>query len=167
MTVVGVCQGVQPILGYNYGALQFDRLRKAFWMSVGVGLGITTFGAAVAEIFPGWIAMAFTNDESLIEMTRHALRLSCMAFWFIGFQIISTTLFQSLGMAGKSIFVSLVRQVIFFVPMLLILPPIYGLDGVWLSFPTSDIFAVSTVVTMVWLQMRQLRRMEQQHNICN
>ena len=121
MTVVGVCQGVQPILGYNYGALQFDRLRKAFWMSVGVGLGITTFGAAVAEIFPGWIAMAFTNDESLIEMTRHALRLSCMAFWFIGFQIISTTLFQSLGMAGKSIFVSLVRQVIFFVPMLLIL----------------------------------------------
>ena len=63
MTVVGVCQGVQPILGYNYGALQFDRLRKAFWMSVGVGLGITTFGAAVAEIFPGWIAMAFTNER--------------------------------------------------------------------------------------------------------
>ena len=159
MTVVGVCQGVQPILGYNYGARKFNRLRRAFWLAAGVGVAITTFGAVVAEAAPQWIAMAFTSDVQLIEATRHALRLSTLAFWFIGFQIVATTLFQSLGMAGKSIFVSLVRQVIFFVPMLFILPPLYGLDGVWLSFPVSDVFAILTVVGMVWYQMRRLRQM--------
>lgn len=160
MTVVGVCQGVQPIMGYNYGAGNLGRLRRAFWMAAGVGVSITTFGAIVAEAVPQWIAMAFTSDQQLIEATRHALRLSTLAFWFIGFQIVATTLFQSIGMAEKSIFVSLVRQVIFFVPMLCILPPLYGLNGVWLSFPTSDLFAVATVVSMVWYQMRQLKRRE-------
>lgn len=159
MTVVGVCQGVQPILGYNYGARKFHRLRRAFWLAAGVGVAITTFGAVVAEAAPQWIAMAFTSDAQLVEATRQALRLSTLAFWFIGFQIVATTLFQSLGMAGKSIFVSLVRQVIFFVPMLFILPPLYGLDGVWLSFPVSDVFAILTVVGMVWYQMRRLRQM--------
>ncbi len=159
MIVVGVCQGVQPILGFNYGAGQYERLRRAFRLAACVGVAITTFGAIIAESFPSYIAMAFTSDAELIEVTRHAFRVSTLAFWFIGFQIVATTLFQSLGMAGKSIFVSLVRQVIFFVPMLCILPPIYGLDGVWLSFPTSDLFAIATVVGMVWYQMRRLGRM--------
>ncbi|MCM1021931.1 MAG: MATE family efflux transporter [Muribaculum sp.] len=160
MTVVGVCQGVQPILGYNYGANHYNRLRRAFWMAAGVGVSLTTLGAIVAEAFPQWIAMAFTDDEQLIAMTTHALRYSTLAFMFIGFQIVATTLFQSLGFAGKSIFVSLVRQVVFFVPMLWILPPVYGLDGVWLAFPSSDVFAVLTVVLMVWYQLRKLKNME-------
>lgn len=156
MVVVGLCQGVQPILGYNFGAGLYDRMRRAFWVAAVAGTCVTTLGAAVSLLFPRYIAMAFTVDPELISSTVNGLRIATLVFWPVGFQIVSTTLFQSIGSAGKSIFLSLIRQVIFLIPLLLILPGFFGLNGVWASFPTSDVAATLVTAIMVYYQLYYL-----------
>lgn len=158
MIVVGLCQGVQPILGYNYGAGHMTRLRKAFWMSAVIGTCVTSIGAFFSIFVPDLIARAFTIDSELIAATANGLHISTLFFWAVGFQIISTTLFQSIGMAGKSIFLSLIRQVIFLIPLLLTLPKYFGLNGVWASFPSSDFAATVVTLIMVFYQLHRLHR---------
>ena len=156
--VVGMCQGLQPIIGYNYGAGRFDRLKRAFWLASGVSVAITVVGAAFGQLFPELIARAFTTDQELIMATINGLSISLTLFYVIGFQIVATTFLQSIGLAGKSIFLSLVRQVIFLIPFLLILPKSFGLDGVWASFPTSDVFSTLAAALMIWWELRQLNK---------
>ena len=158
--IVGLCQGLQPILGYNYGAGRFDRLKKAFWLATAAAVVITTIGAAVGQSFPSFIARAFTDDATLIAVTVNGLTISLTLFYVVGFQIVATTFLQSIGLAGKSIFLSLVRQVIFLIPFLLILPKHYGLNGVWVAFPTADVFSTTTAALMIWWEMRQLGKRE-------
>ncbi len=157
MVVVGICQGIQPILGYNYGAGNYDRMKRAFWLSAIAGTLVTTIGSCISIFSPELIAKAFTVDPELTEATCKGLRIATTAFWAVGFPIVATTLFQSIGMAGKSIFLSLIRQVIFLIPLLLLLPRHFGLEGVWASFPTSDAMCIVTTVAMVAWQMRQLK----------
>lgn len=160
MIVIGVCQGMQPIIGYNYGAGHYDRLRKAFILSVGAATIVCTLGTLGAIFFPSWIARAFTVDEHLIEVTANGLSISIIMFWVVGFQIISTNFFQSLGMAGKSIFLSLTRQVIFLIPLLFTLPHFFGLNGVWASFPTSDVMATIITAILITWQFRKLGKQQ-------
>lgn len=162
MVVVGICQGMQPIIGYNYGAGRLDRLKSAYWLAVVWATAICTFGCAFGLLFPRLIARAFTVDADLIEAIAKSLSLSLLAFWVVGFQIISTTFFQSIGKAGKSIFLSLTRQVLFLIPLLLILPRQLGLDGVWLSFPSSDILATVVTSLMIWWQFKQLNHVSEE-----
>lgn len=157
MVVVGICQGIQPILGYNYGAGNYDRMKRAFWLSAIAGTLVTSLGSCISVFFPEAIAKAFTVDPELTAATCKSLKIATMAFWTVGFPIVATTLFQSIGMAGKSIFLSLIRQVIFLIPLLLLLPRQYGLEGVWASFPTSDAMCIVTSAVMVAWQMRQLK----------
>lgn len=156
MVIVGICQGMQPIIGYNYGAGQLHRLRRTYWLAVAVATVIVSSGAAFGLSFPSVIARAFTVDAGLIAATDRALSLSMLAFFFVGFQIVSTTFFQSIGQAGKSIFLSLTRQVLFLIPLLLLLPRCLLLDGVWLSFPASDIIATIVTASMMWWQFRKM-----------
>lgn len=100
----------------------------------------------------------FSPDRNLIDATANGLSIAMLSFWFVGFQVIATTLFQSLDKAAKAIFLSLIRQVIFLIPFLLIFPGFIGLNGVWASFPASDICATVMSGLMVWWQMRALRR---------
>lgn len=158
MIVVGICQGMQPIVGYNYGAKRLDRLNKTFWLSVGAGSLVTATGWAIGQFFPEYIAKMFTDDIELINATANGLSISMTMFWLVGFQIVATTLFQSIGMAGKSIFLSLVRQVIFLIPFLFIFPCFYGLNGVWASFPVSDVCATVVAGLMVLWQLRQIKK---------
>ena len=144
--VLGICQGLQPILGYNYGAGKIHRLRRTFFLAVAAASVITTVGGIFGLIFPREVGMAFTDSSELLDATERALSRCLLMFPLVGFQVISTALFQSIGMAGKSIVVSLLRQVIFLIPLLIILPRALGLDGVWYSFPASDL--MSTVVTL-------------------
>jgi len=154
--VLGVNMGMQPILGYNYGAGLYARLRRTLWLAITTATIICTAGSIVGILWPGNIASAFSRDTALIATTTHALPLSMAAFFCVGFQIVATGFFQSIGRAGKSIFLSLTRQVIFLVPMLLILPSKLGLDGVWQSFPSSDIMATVVTAIMIWQQLRLL-----------
>ncbi len=161
MVVVGICQGMQPIVGFNYGAGLYHRLRSTYWIAVGVSTLIVTAGQAVGLLFPEYIARVFTTDAGLIEVSSTCLSNVMLAFTVVGFQTVSTTLFQSLGKAGASIFLSLSRQVLFLIPMLIVLPPRYGLMGIWWSFPLSDVMATSVTAAMVAFELRSISRHSQ------
>lgn len=157
MAVVGICQGMQPIVGYNYGAGNLHRLRKAFWLTVGWSTGIVTAGFAFAQLFPEVIARAFNDDPHLIEVTAGGMRTAMSSFFVVGFQIVATTFFQSIDKVGQSIFLSLSRQVIFLIPLLIIMSEWFGLDGIWLSFPISDLLATVVTIVLICIQFRKLR----------
>lgn len=159
MVVVGLCQGMQPIIGYNYGAGMYHRLKRTYWLAVGASTVLVTTGQVVGLSFPGEIARAFTSDPGLIRETVRCLSHAMLCFCVVGFQVVSTTLFQSLGKAGASVFLSLARQVIFLIPFLLYLPSVYGLDGVWLSFPMSDALATVVTAIMVSVLLARLSRL--------
>lgn len=160
MVMIGICQGMQPIVGYNFGARRYDRLKRAYWLSVAAASVICTLGTALCHLCPELIARAFTTDAALISSTALSLRITTTMFWMAGFQIVSTNFFQSLGYAGKSIFMSLTRQVIFIIPMLIILPPHFGLNGVWAAFPTADTLATFITIVLVISQFRQIHRLQ-------
>ncbi|MDE6556669.1 MAG: MATE family efflux transporter [Duncaniella sp.] len=147
MFVVGICQGMQPIVGYNYGAGKIHRLKRAYLLAVAAGSVVAISGQLVGHFFPYYIARAFTKDAELISQTVTCLSIVMSAFCFVGFQIVTTNYFQSIGRASIAIVLSLSRQVIFLIPLLLILPSRYGLNGVWASFPIADLMA--TLVTAV------------------
>lgn len=156
--VVGLGLGMQPIVGYNYGAGLLKRLKKVYIQAIGVATVVCALGCAIGLAFPKLIAGVFTSDEHLIEITANGLRIAMVAFWAVGFQIISTGFFQSIGKAGKSIFLSLIRQVIFLCPLLLLLPKRYELDGVWSAFPVSDAMATICTAILIIIQFRQIYR---------
>lgn len=156
--VLGICMGLQAIIGYNYGAGLHHRLRRAFWLATGVATVIVTIGAAAGLLFPQWIARAFTSDDFLISTTVVCLRHALWAFPVVGFQIVSSCLFQSVGMPARAMILSLSRQVLFLIPLMLWLPNIYGVAGVWLSFPLSDILATVVSVFLVVSLFRQLSK---------
>ena len=105
-----------------------------------------------------WLARAFTTDEVLIDITARAFSIAMLAFWQVGFQVVATNFFQSIGFAGKSIIMSLCRQVIFLIPLLYTLPSIMGLDGIWTSYPVSDTLATIVAVILLWWQLRAINK---------
>lgn len=156
--VIGICQGMQPILGYNYGSRRFNRLFKTLWWAVGSAVAVTSLGSAIGALMPESIARMFMQDPEQINCAVSCLRITTIAFWIVGFQVVATNFFQSMGMAGKSIFLSLTRQIIFMIPLLYILPPHFGLDGVWAAFPISDFVATVVAATLLTVQLRRIKR---------
>ena len=158
--IIGICQGMQPIVGYNYGAKKLGRLKGTFWLATGVSTFICFIGWLGGKFAPASIASLFTVDENLINVTAHALSIAMTCFWMVGFQIIATTFFQSLGRAGKSIFLGLTRQVIFIIPFLLIFTHFKGLDGIWISFPVSDCCATVVTAILIFMEFRNLSKLK-------
>lgn len=156
MVVVGICQGMQPIIGYNYGAGLLHRLKHTYFTAVAWGSAVAVLGYIIGRTCPDYIARAFTSDADLIAITSRSLRIAMTMFWVIGFQVMSTTFFQSIGKVWKSIFLSLTRQVIFLIPLLLIMPGEFGLDGVWMSFPVSDTLSALVTLGLITWQLRRL-----------
>lgn len=159
MIVIGITQGMQPIIGFNYGARKFNRLKKAYWLSVAAASAVTFIGTLGAQFAPQWIARAFTTDPELIANTSIALRIGTVIFWAVGFQIVSTTMFQSLGLAGQSIFLSLTRQILFLLPLIYIMSQIFGLTGIWIAYSVSDFIATLITGIMITYQMRKLNKL--------
>lgn len=158
MTVVGLCQGMQPIVGYNYGAGNLHRLKHVYWLTVGWATAIVSLGAIFGLACPRLIARAFTTDPGLIAATSKAFTIAMLCFWVVGFQIVSTTFFQSIGKVWQSIFLSLTRQVLFLIPLLLIFSHFFKLEGVWMSFPVSDIIATIITAAMIFCQLKRIDR---------
>lgn len=156
--VIGICQGMQPILGYNYGSGRFNRLFHTLWWAAGSAVVITTIGSLVGALNPEAIARMFMQDESQIRCAVNCLKITTITFWMVGFQVVATNFFQSLGMATKSIFLSLTRQILFMIPLLMILPPRFGLDGVWAAYPISDFVATVVAGCMLAWQLRRISR---------
>lgn len=157
MVTFGVCQGMQPIAGYNYGAQNYSRLKEVLRLSVMAGTAVCAFGFLIAMACPRPVARLFTTDEALIAMSVTALRYIMAMFIIVGAQMVITNFFQSIGKAKVSIFLSLSRQLIFLVPALMVLPKVMGLDGVWLAMPLSDAIAAIMAYGMLWMYMKKLK----------
>lgn len=155
MVVFGLTQGMQPIAGYNFGAKQFDRVNAVMKLTVLLATAVMTVGFLISEIFPHAVAAAFTTDEELINIVVPGLRIVMILFPIVGFQMVASTFFQSIGMAGKAIFLSLTRQVLFLLPCLLILPSFFGVKGVWYSMPAADM--LSSIIA-AYLLISQYRK---------
>lgn len=155
MTVMGITQGMQPIIGYNYGAKQLARVRRTLIYGITAGVLVTTLGFTLAQLIPHTIVKLFTTDQQLISMSVNGLRISCAMFCVVGAQVVISNFFQSIGKAPVSIFLSLSRQLLFLVPMLLILPPRYGINGVWASLPIADSIAFIVAIFCLCFYIRK------------
>jgi putative MATE family efflux protein len=157
MLVVGIAQGMQPIVGFNYGAGHTGRVMDTFRLVVITATCVMGAGWLCSLFLPEMIVRAFTSEQALIDVTVNGLRLNLLVFVMVGSHVAITHFFQSIGDAGKSIFLSLSRQVLFLIPCLLILPLFFGLDGVWYAGPLSDTLSVLTAWLFLWYHMRKYR----------
>jgi len=149
MPLFGIIQGFMPIVGYNYGAKNFLRVKESIRVSIFATTGLSLFGMLIVLIFPAGIVKIFSTNPQLVEIASNALRLIVLAFPLIGVQVIGAGLYQALGKALPSLFLSLLRQVIMLLPLVLILPQFMQLNGIWISFPIAD--SLSFIVTGVML----------------
>lgn len=157
MIVIGLNQGMQPIAGYNFGARLYKRVDKVLKVTIAYATAVTSFGFLVGMLIPDLVVSIFTTDEELIALSARGLRITVLFFPIIGFQMVTSNFFQSIGMAGKAIFLSLTRQVLILIPCLLILPRFYGAAGVWYSMPVSDLLASLIAAAMLLAQFRKFK----------
>lgn len=157
MVVIGINQGMQPIAGFNFGAKHYTRLNQVLKYAITIATGIWIAGFIVCVLLATPVASAFTNDEELLKEAAHALRVMNLVVPIIGFQMITIGFFQSIGKAGISIFLSLTRQLLFLVPLLLILPNFFGLEGIWYSVPIADGTAAITAAIVLIYHMRKFK----------
>ncbi len=160
MPMMGISQGLQPILGYNYGAGNWGRAHRAVRLSVTAATAISMVGFLVLTLFPGLIFGLFTADPELRSIGARSLRMMTLGFAFIGFQVIGSTLFQALGKGAPALFLSMSRQVLLFLPLVILLPRLVGLPGVWLAFPAADLLSAFITFAFFSRQMRELREKE-------
>ena len=161
MINMGVNQGMQPIAGYNYGAMRYDRLMKVVKYSIIAATAIMTTGFIIAMTIPGPCARLFTTDPTLIDLSAKGIRYIMVAFPVVGYQMVVSNFFQSIGKAKISIVLSLSRQLLILLPLLLILPTMFGINGVWVSMPVSDTLSAFMAA---WIMIVHMRRFKKQHN---
>lgn len=159
MVVMGINQGMQPIVGYNFGARHYERVIQTLKLTIAWATLVTTLGFLMGLLIPEWAVSIFTSDSELIALASEGLQLIVLFFPLVGFQMVTSNFFQSIGMAGKAIALSLTRQLLFLIPCLLILPRIYGLTGVWVSMPAADLAASLVSGGTLWWQLRRLKQM--------
>ena len=160
MMVMGLNQGMQPIAGYNYGAKQFDRVLKVFYTTCAYATGVMGIVFLLGECCPTIVTKMFTHDPVLIDLTIKPMRIICCTMLIIGFQMVTGNLFTSIGKAGKAIFLSLTRQVLYLIPLALLLPLAFAdpLDGVWWSIPVSDTLSAFTAVIVLLSARKSLQK---------
>ncbi|CEO14639.1 MATE efflux family protein [[Clostridium] sordellii] len=145
MPVFGLSQGMQTIIAYNYGAKEYDRARKALFSAIIAVTIILTLGFVLIKIYPEKFIGIFTNDDKLISLALNGIKIYSITLPIIGISILGTVYFQSIGSAKVSMVLGLLRQVIILIPVILVVPKIYGLDGVWMSQPIADLGAMIVV----------------------
>ena len=160
MFVMGVCQGMQPIVGYNYGAEKYDRMLRCLFLAIGCATAILLVGWGLSMLFPRQIARIFTTDATLIDLAARGIRLDMLVFFVVGSQATITHFFQSIGKVKVSIFLSLSRQLFLLLPMAYVFPLFWELDGVWYSMPASDFLSFAMTIPMLMWYMKKFRASE-------
>ena len=158
MFVIGLDQGMQPIAGYNYGSQQTDRLMRVLKLTIFAATGIMVTAWLIAHLAPYYCARMFTKDPELIRQSIKAIQINMMMYPIVGFQMVVTNFFQCIGKVKISIFLSLSRQLLFLIPLLVILPNFFNLDGVWVSLPSSDFLASLVAAIIMTIYMRRLKQ---------
>ena len=166
MVAQGFNQGMQPIVGYNYGAKQYNRVITVLKYTIIAASCVTTFAFLIGVFFPHEVAAAFVDtsngvaDQAMVDVVAQGLGVAMMVFPLVGFQIVSGSFFQYIGRAPLAMFLSTTRQLLFLLPLLLTLTPKYGAMGAWMSMPIADMLSVIVAGTLLFFQIRKLRRME-------
>ena len=157
MFVMGVCQGMQPIVGYNYGAEKYDRMFRCLFYAIGCATGILLVGWALSMVFPREIARIFTTDETLMKLAAQGIKIDMLVFFVVGSQAVITNFFQCIGKVKVSIFLSLSRQLFMLLPMAYVFPLFWQLDGVWYAMPVSDFCAFAMTIPFLLWYMKRLK----------
>ena len=156
MFVIGITQGMQPIVGYNYGAEKFDRMLRCLFLAIGCATAILLVGWGLSMLFPRQIARIFTTDATLLDLSARGIKLDMLVFFVVGSQAVITNFFQCIGKVKISIFLSLSRQLFLLLPMAYVFPLWWGLDGVWYSMPASDFGSFAMTIPMLLWYLRRL-----------
>lgn len=160
MPNMGIAQGLQPILGFSYGARRYDRgievIRRSFIIAAAFSVG----AVLIILLFAEPIIRFFSTDAALISQGTHAIRLIFMALWLVGFQIVGATIFQAIGKPIQTFILSTSRQILFLIPLVFMLPRFFGLNGVWLSFPIADTLSFIITLAMVIPQMCEFKKQQ-------
>lgn len=159
MPIIGISQGAQPIIGYNYGAGQYQRVKETIKIAVMASTGIAVVGYVVVRLWSTEIAGLFSEDGQLIALASHAMLIFFAVLPLAGFQIICSNYFQAVGKAREAAILGLARQVLFFIPLLLILPHFWGVEGVWRTAPIADILAVTLTAMLIYRERNKLNQM--------
>ena len=157
MFVMGMNQGMQPIVGYNYGAKRYDRMFRCLWLTIGWATAILLAGWTVSMLFPYQIARVFTTDNTLLELSARGIQLNMVVFFVVGAQAVTTNFFQCIGKVKVSIFLSLSRQLFLLIPMAYLFPLWWGLDGVWYSMAASDFGSFAMTMPLLWAFVHRLK----------
>ena len=160
MIVLGLTMGMQPIIGYNFGAQKIDRVKQALRLGIISGVVITSSGFMICELFPHAVSALFTNSNELIALAVEGIRIAVLMFPLVGAQIVIGNFFQSIGKAKISIFLSLTRQLLYLLPCLLLFPHWWGLKGIWVSMPISDALAFITAVTSLMVYIKKVSKQQ-------
>lgn len=164
MPIFGLNQGAQPIIGYNYGAGLYDRVKKTITYALAIGTVFSTIGWLLIVFGAKYLVMAFNNEPGLLEMTTVGMRIWGMAIFCVGFQIVASNYYQAIGKAGVAILLSLMRQVIILIPAIMIFPMIWKLNGIWLAGPVSDLLSTVITAAVFVFEVRHLNQlMKEKH----
>jgi Na+-driven multidrug efflux pump len=159
MPIFGISQGAQPIIGYNYGALQYYRVFETVKKAIYAASGISFVGFLVVQIFDYQIVRLFNNNSELIAIGGHGLQIMLSMLPIIGFQVIAAQYFQAVGKAKFALLLTLSRQVLLLIPLILLLPQFFGLTGIWLAGPVADLIAAVLTGAFLYRELRALRVM--------
>lgn len=168
MIILGFSQGMQPIVAYNFGAKQYDRMWQAFKLTLKCAFAVSLAGTLACEIFPALLTRMFVSpvnpiDLELTEITIRGFRILMLAFWIISIQVIGSNFLSSMNQPMKSLVLSLTRQLIILIPLVLFLPTFWGIDGVWFSMPISDVISATCAALVIWYEWRK-QKVQQQVN---
>lgn len=164
MPIFGINQGVQPILGFNYGAQHFHRVREVFILAIKWAVSISTVGFLAIQFLSKFFIVVFTDDPQLLEVSAIGLRIFTIMFPFVGYQIIASVYFQATGKPKTTLFLSLCRQVLFLIPLVLIFSKMFGVKGVWLAIPCADVLSVGVTSIMTFREMKILKSLERKED---
>ena len=156
MPIMGLTMGLQPIVGFNYGSRQFPRVRQSVKLAIIVSTIIATTGFLVILLFPAGIMKIFTKDPILVSSGSNALRLCMFSLPLVGCQVVGAAFFQALGKAIPALMLTLSRQVLALIPLIIFLPRFFGLNGIWLSFPVADMLSFAITMIFVWAELRRM-----------
>ena len=156
MPIFGINQGVQPILGFNYGAKLFNRVREAFWKAVMIATTICLLDFAITQLLPKYYIFIFTKD--IMDLTIKGLKINTLMFPIIGFQIISSVYFQAVGKPKLSLFITLSRQIIILIPCIKIMGKLFGVTGIWFAAPIADFLSTAFTYYLIRIEMRDLKK---------
>ncbi|MBO4645372.1 MAG: MATE family efflux transporter [Bacteroidales bacterium] len=156
--ILGMTHGMQPIVGFNYGAGKSSRVLQTYWLTVRYATLVCAIGFVALMFVPQYIARAFTDSPEVVKLTARAMRICGAMMLLIGFQVVTSNFFQSIGKAKISVFLSLSRQIIFLLPFILLLPNWGGLDGVWGAMPAADLCSTGITALMLWLFLKKWKK---------